>query len=154
MDAEKLPLVMIIGKMNREVFRVLRRRTNEASDIKLTIEQFRLLHAASVCGFDVVQRDLADVLGKDKSSILRLTDSLEDLALVKRVPDPHDRRRNCLVVTELGHAVIAQYLEIEFKLIEELKQGLTESDMNIFFKVIQTIQKNAENLQADTGPRE
>ncbi len=87
---------MIVGRMYKEMFRVLRKRAHESSDVKLTIEQFGLLHCIGANKDDVVQQDMADVLGKDKSSILRLIDSLEEQKLVNRVNDPHDRRRNCL----------------------------------------------------------
>ncbi len=50
------------------------------------------------------------------------------------------------MVTELGHEVIRHYLDIEFKLLDELQQGLTESDQNTFYKVVRTIQGNAEKL--------
>lgn len=137
---------MIIGKMYKEMFRVLRKRTYGSCDIKLTVEQFGLLHCISRNVDDVIQQDMATYMGKDKSSILRLTDSLEEQKLVQRVVDSHDRRRNCLVVTDLGHEVIKQYLNIEFELLEELQEGLTESDLSTFYKVIYTIQKNAEKL--------
>ncbi len=146
MGNQTLPLGMIVGRMYKEMFRVLRKRAHESSDVKLTIEQFGLLHCIGANKDDVVQQDMADVLGKDKSSILRLIDSLEEQKLVNRVNDPHDRRRNCLVVTELGHEVIRHYLDIEFKLLDELQQGLTESDLNTFYKVVRTIQGNAEKL--------
>lgn len=146
MENQKLPLGMIVGRMNREMFRVLRKRTNESSDIKLTIEQFGLLHRISTIAEEVVQQDMAAFCGKDKSTIMRLVDSLEKLKLVTRVVDPHDRRRNRLVVTDLGHEVIKHYLNIEFKLLEELQQGLTESDLETFYKVVHTIRSNAEKL--------
>jgi MarR family transcriptional regulator, transcriptional regulator for hemolysin len=145
-DKCNLPLGMVVGRMNREMFRVLRKRTSESCDIKLTIEQFGLLHKISTNKEEVVQQDMAIILGKDKSSILRLIDSLEEQKLVNRVVDPHDRRRNCLVVTDLGHEVIEQYLRIEFALLEELQKGLTESDMDTFYKVVSTVRRNAEKL--------
>lgn len=146
MESQKLPLGMIVGRMNREMFRVLKKRTNESSDIKLTILQFGLLHAIYKNAEGVVQQEIANFMVQDKSSILHIIDSLEELKLVKRVVDANDRRKNCLVVTDLGHEIIKHYLDIEFKLIDELQQGLTESDMETFYKVVSTIQKNAEKL--------
>ena len=146
MKKHDLPLGMIVGKMNKEMFRVLRKRTNESSDIKLTIEQFGLLHCISKKKDEVDQQDMANSTGKDKSSILRLIDSLEEHKLVQRVVDPLDRRRNCLVVTDLGYEVIKHYLSIEFELLDELQEGLTEADMDTFYKVVRTIRKNAEKL--------
>jgi len=146
MENQTLPLGMIVGRMNKEMFRVLRKRFHESSEIKLTIEQFGLLHGISINDEEVVQQDMAILLGKDKSSILRLIDSLEEQNLLKRVVDPHDRRKNCLIVTDLGHEVIKHYLSIEFKLIEELQEGLSELDIETFYKVVRTIHKNAEKL--------
>ena len=137
---------MIVGRMNKEMFRVLRKRTNESSDIKLTIEQFGLLFCISRKKEEVVQQDMANFMGKDKSSILRLIDSLEEQKLVKREVDSNDRRRNWLLVTALGHDVIKHYLSIEFELLDELQDGLTESDMETFYKVVHTIHKNAEKM--------
>jgi len=146
MGKQELPLGMILAGMNREMFRVLRKRFIELSDIKLTIEQFGLLFAISQNEQEVVQQDMANSLGKNKSSILRLIDNLEEKELVRRVTDSNDRRRNCLVVTPKGYEVISQYLSIEFHLIDELQQGLTEEEIDTFYKVIRTIQKNAQRL--------
>ena len=146
MEKQNLPLGMIVGRMMHEMFRVLKKRTGEQADVKLTIGQFGLLHAISMKEEDVIQKDMADMMGKDKSAILRLVDSLEEYELVRRVVDKTDRRKNYLMVTKKGERVIEQYLEIELKLKDELMQGSTEAEMNAFYKVINYIKSNAEKL--------
>jgi len=146
LEENKLPLGVIVGRMMKEMFRVLRKLTGELCEIKLTVEQFGLLYGISRYKDEVAQQDIANYLGKDKSSVLRLIDSLEEQKLVMRMDDQHDRRKNCLVVTDLGHEIIKEYLDIEFKLLEELQQGLTESDMETFYKVVRTIKERAEKL--------
>jgi len=146
MKDQKLPLGVVVAKMNREMFRVLRKRFYESSETKLTIEQFGLLFAISNNEEDVVQQDMANFFGKDKSSILRLIDTLEEKELIQRIIDSQDRRKKCLFVTDKGSEVIKQYLDIEFSLLDELQMGLTKSDMDTFYKVVQTIQKNAKEL--------
>ena len=145
-DRQKLPLGMIVGRMLHDMFKVFRKRINESSEIKLTIEQFGLLYRISICSDYVIQQDMAYMLGKDKSSILRLIDSLEKQGLIRRMVEPHDRRKKCLVVTDLGHKVIHQYLDIEFALGEELLAGLSGPEIETFHHVVRTIQKNAEEL--------
>ena len=115
MKKQELPLGMIIVRMMNEMFRVLKKRTGERAEIKLTIEQFGLLHAINMKNEDVIQQDMADIMGKDKSAIYRVIDSLEEKELVRRVVDKNDRRKNFLMVTKKGEAVIDQYLEIEQK---------------------------------------
>ena len=89
---------------------------------------------------------MAYILGKDKSSILRLIDSLEEKDLVRRVVDPTDRRKNYLMVTKNGEKELKEYLKVAFKLMDEIKEGLSESDMITFYKVVNQIRLNSEKL--------
>jgi MarR family transcriptional regulator for hemolysin len=146
MKEKDLPLVMETGKMMREVVRVLKKRTVEQAEIKLTIEEFILLHTIYKNEVDVIQKDMAYILGKDKSSILRLIDSLEEKDLVRRVVDPTDRRKNYLMVTKNGEKELKEYLKVASKLMDEIKEGLNESDMTTFYKVVTQIRLNSERL--------
>ena len=146
MEKRDLPLILETGKMMRELVRVLRKRTSEQADIKLTIEEFVLLNTIHKNEVDVIQKDIAYILGKDKSSILRLIDSLAQKDLVRRVADTTDRRKNYLMVTKNGEKELKEYLGIGFKLMEELKQGLTESEISTFYKVVNHIRSNSEKL--------
>jgi MarR family transcriptional regulator, transcriptional regulator for hemolysin len=146
MEERYLPLILETGKMMRELVRALKKRTGERAETKLTIEEFVLLNTIHKNEVDVIQKDMAYILGKDKSSILRLIDSLEEKDLVRRVADTNDRRKNYLMVTKNGEKELKEYLEIGFKLMEELKQGLTESEMTTFYKVVNHIRSNSEKL--------
>jgi len=141
-----MPLGMVVGRLMHELFRVLRKRSAETSEVKLTGEQFGLLHVINLKEGTCVQQDFANMMGKDKSAILRLIDSLEEKKLVIRVVDSTDRRKNCLHVTDLGKEVIQQYIEMEAIVSQELRVGISDSDMETFYRVIATIRKNAEQL--------
>lgn len=134
-----------LGNMMREVIRVSKKRFEEQlhEDIKISTEQLGLLHAISIKEEDVIQKDMAEVMGKDKSAILRLIDSLEEKELVRRVADLKDRRKNYLMVTKLGQRVIDQYMKVYFDLMEELQEGLTLSEIDAFHKVINHIKDAA-----------
>jgi len=146
MENRNLSLIMEAGKMMREIIRVLKKRTGEQAFIKLTIEEFILLNTIHNNDVDVIQKDMAYMLGKDKSSILRLIDSLEDKNMVRRVVDVSDRRKNCLMVTKNGEKGLNDYVVIGSKLIQELKQGVTEEEMITFYKVVNQIRANSEKL--------
>jgi DNA-binding MarR family transcriptional regulator len=51
--------------------------------------------------------DLASVLGLDLSTISRQVRALEDLGLLRRTPDPDDRRASLLEPTDDGRALVA-----------------------------------------------
>lgn len=146
MKERNLPFGIEARKMIHEIFRVFKKRIVEQAEIKISIEEFRLLYTINKKEADVIQSDLAYILKKDKSFILRLTDSLEGKGLVKRVVYAYDRRKNYLMVTEKGEKVIKTYVEIGFELMTELQQGLTESDIHTFYKVVNQVRRNSEKL--------
>ncbi|MBP8850473.1 MAG: MarR family transcriptional regulator [Breznakibacter sp.] len=92
----------------------------------------------------VVQQDLVDIMGKDKSVILRMVDCLEKDDLLRRVADPNDRRRNVLELTEKGISLTNRVFEIEDQVSKELLQGITKEDLEGFFNVIDRIRENAQ----------
>jgi MarR family transcriptional regulator, transcriptional regulator for hemolysin len=141
-----LPLGMILTPMMHAMFRALKQRTGSQTDLKLTIEQFGFLLAIKEKKDEVIQKDMAEILGKDQSAILRTVDALQKKGLIRRVTGTNDRRKNFLMVTKEGERVIEQYLKIEFQLNEELLDGLTDSDLDAFFKVVKHIKNRAETL--------
>ena len=87
---------------------------------------------------------MAEKLGKDKSAILRMIDLLEKKELVRRAVDQNDRRKNQLLVTKKGERLIAEFREIESELNSELLEGLSDADMETFYKVANHIQIKSE----------
>ena len=140
METQDISL-MELGKMMREIFRVLKKRFAKLNDeeIKISTEQLRLLQAICLKEEDVIQKDMAEMMGKDKSSILRLIDSLEEKELIRRVVDNKDRRKNYLMVTKIGYRVMKRYKVIVNELILEIQQGLNKSDKDAFSKVVNHI---------------
>jgi MarR family transcriptional regulator for hemolysin len=138
-------------EMGREILEdmihALRKRIKNQAEIilKITREQFKLLQAISQKKEEVIQRDMAEMIGKDKSTILRLIDSLETKGLVRRAVDTKDRRKNYLMVTKKGEEIIKQYEHILKLIIEDLQQGLTVSELNTFYKVAAHFKNRAEN---------
>jgi DNA-binding MarR family transcriptional regulator len=143
---ENNPLALTLGGMLREVARILRKRTDEQMETKLTMEQIGLLIAIHNSKDEVIQQDMACSLGKDKSAILRTIDLVEAKELIKRVSDTTDRRKKYLMVTKKGEKVIEQFLQIDLELTAELENGISEQDLNSFYKVVSLIKSNAKEL--------
>lgn len=146
MENQNLPVGFIIGGMMRAMFRVLKKRTFELNEPKLTIEQFGLLFIIKREGDDIIQKEMADIMGKDPSSLLRMIDCLEKKGLIKRVVDTNDRRKNKIVITEKGEKTIEQYLKIELELSNELINDIPASDLETFFRVINHVKNKAEKM--------
>ncbi|MBI9068441.1 MAG: MarR family transcriptional regulator [Salinivirgaceae bacterium] len=137
-----------LRRMMHEVYRVFKKSIEEQQHegIKISPEQFGLLHAISTKDEEVIQKDMAEMMGKNKSAILRLIDSLEEKELVRRVADVKDRRKNYLMVTKVGYKVLDQYMRVVHELMEEMQQGLTQNDIDTFHKVVNHIKCKAEKL--------
>ena len=146
MRRRKLSVMMNYSSMLQEVFRTFKNLTNTQSNTPLTIDQFGFLIAIYEKKEEVIQKDMAEVLGKDQSSILRIVDSLEKKELIRRVVDNNDRRKNFLMVTKKGDNVINQYLKIESQLDDKLFDGLSKSDIDTFYKVMDHIKNRAMKI--------
>lgn len=92
----------------------------------------------------IVQQDLVDIMGKDKSVILRMVDVLETEGLLKRIVDSNDRRRNNLELTEKGLIMLDEVSQIEVQLSTELLQGVSDDDLDAFYRVVDKIRQNAQ----------
>jgi len=141
------PLEIKLGHVILEdMFHAIKKCIKDQVEIKLNItrEQFKLLHAIDQKKEEVIQNDMADMMGKNKSTILRLIDSLEIKGLVRRVADTKDRRKKYLMVTKKGKEIIKQYECILKLIIEDLQQGLTESELSTFYKVAAHFKSRAE----------
>jgi len=130
---------MIVGGMMHGVMRLLKKRALEHANIELSMEQMGLLIAISCHNEEVILQDMAAIMGKDKSAVLRTIDSMEAKDLIKRVSDKTDRRKKYLMITKKGERVIEQYMEMELELVTELQAGLSEEDLAAFYKVVNHI---------------
>jgi len=146
METSNVPLGMVVVGMLKMMFRVLEIRANEQTGIKLTMGQFGLLFAINEEKDEVILRDIAEKMGKDKSSILRMIDILQKKDLVCRVVDQNDRRKNKLLVTAKAEQLIADYRKIELKLNDELQEGLSIDDMKTFYKVVDHLKIESDKL--------
>lgn len=147
MKVLKIPLGLVVIKMLKPMFCVLEMRAAKQTDMKLTMPQFVLLFTINEEKEEVILKDMAEKLGKDKSAILRMIDLLEKKELVRRVVDQNDRRKNQLMVTKKGERLIAEFRIIESELNGELLEGLSDADMETFYKVTNHIQIKSEQLK-------
>ena len=104
---------------------------------EITFEQMGVLYFISRNGGkEMIQQDVAEIMDKNKSAILRSLDILEEKGFVKRLRVIGDRRKNVLEITESGKAIIEKMHEIFLRQDLVLKGGITEEDLNTCMKVL------------------
>eukprot|EP01136_Pigoraptor_vietnamica_P024575 Opistho-1_new@77725 len=115
----------------------------ENQNVNITPEQHYLLRILT-SQEESIQSDLAEIMQKDKSAIMRHIDQLEKMGYVVRVNDAVDRRKKHIVITELGTHVIKKCEEIINRLSERNMQDISEDELEIFKKVLIKLKENAE----------
>lgn len=115
----------------------------ENQGLKITPEQHYILRILT-SQEESIQSDLAEIMQKDKSAIMRHVDHLEKLGYVVRVNDAVDRRKKHIVVTEQGKQIFTQCDNVIDRLSQKNIEGIAESDIEIFKKVLIKLKENAE----------
>lgn len=110
---------------------------------EITFEQMGVLYFISrnMGKKDMIQQDLAAIMDKNKSAVLRSIDILEQKGFVKRIPAAGDRRKNVIALTDAGKAVIDKMHEIFLGQDILLKEGIAEEELNTCMRVLSKIQQ-------------
>jgi len=88
---------------------------------------------------NIILHDLANIMKKDKSGVLRQIDALEKQKLVVRIADSEDRRKKTITLTKEGVKKIERLREIEATIFNNLLKGVPEKDLKIFESVLNTM---------------
>lgn len=100
-------------------------------------------------GENVRQNVLADAVGIEGASLVRLLDELQASGLITRVPDPADRRANAVNLTERGQTVLAEVTEALTSLRLDVFAKISRKEAEAALKVFRTIEAAAN---ASTTP--
>jgi len=85
--------------------------------------------------------ELADQANVTRATMTGLIDTLEKDGLVKREPDPKDRRMMSVELTPKAHAFMAAMLPEFFRRIAGFMSGLTESERRTLVQLLGKIQE-------------
>ena len=145
MEKEKMNELLNLALTVKDIQRALKRFA-AGSNVDIPAESLGILLTVHYSDTEAIQQDIADIVKKDKSAVLRQIDNLEKKNLVQRIVAPNDRRRNIIHITEKGLNLIN---EVNSKLDEMqslLSDGLEASDLEIFYKVLSHFRTKAKML--------
>jgi DNA-binding MarR family transcriptional regulator len=111
----------------------------------ITFEQMGVLYYISRSNTkDMIQQDIAEVMDKTKSAILRSIDILEEKGFVRRLPAAGDRRKNIIELTGTGKSIIDKMHEHFLEHDEVLKEGIDQKDLQTTMCVLAKIQQKCK----------
>jgi DNA-binding MarR family transcriptional regulator len=145
MEKDKIDTLLYIALTIKEVQYAFKGFLSDL-DMDVPVESLGILLATYYNNADVIQQDIAEIMKKDKSVVLRQIDSLEKKDLVQRIVDPNDRRRNIIKTTDKGIKLIDEVNTKLDRLYALLTDGLDSSEMEAFHKVLNHFRNKARTL--------
>lgn len=136
-----------IGRLITRLARIWRRESDQAlSDHGLSYATAIPLLVLSRQGENVRQGVLADELGIEGPSLVRLIDLLQAEGLVARREDPTDRRAKTLHLTKAGEAKVEETNRILRRVRASLLKDIRADELAITFETLQRIERRANCL--------
>jgi DNA-binding MarR family transcriptional regulator len=90
--------------------------------------------------------ELADMAGVARATMTGLIDTLERDGLVKREPDPEDRRMMSVGLTAKGENLMRAILPGHFKIMASLMSQLSEGERKTLVRLLNKIVQQAANV--------
>ena len=91
---------------------------------------------------------IADAVGIEPSSVVRLIDLLADSGLIERRDDENDRRAKLIFLTAEGRKKAKQFETALIPLRRELLKGLTDKELDTCIHVFKTLGASIERQKA------
>ncbi|MBV9669033.1 MAG: MarR family transcriptional regulator [Nitrososphaeraceae archaeon] len=110
----------------------------------ITMAQWKVINTLTTQN-GITQREIADYVGLDTSSLIPLIDRLEAKALVERRQDASDRRINRLYLTKKAEALLDSMHSCIVSLKKIVTKGISEDQLEITQQVLERINENLLN---------
>lgn len=138
-----------MGLLITRISRLWRRQADQAlADHGLSEATAVPLMILSRRGKSVRQGVLADEMGIEGPSLVRLIDLLQAEGLVERREDPTDRRAKILHLTATGEAKADEINRVLRRVRSYLLKDIPGDDLAVTFEALRSIERRAEMLEA------
>lgn len=122
--------------------------THLASQYKISLNEFRLLMAIGRLG-ESASHELADHTGVNVMSVSRAVAALERHGRITVTPDPRNRRRKSLSLTEEGQRLFEVMKPQTEKVADYLVSGLSNEDVEALNRIMNTVVDTLEATDDD-----
>ena len=123
----------VIGRMGRLAKHLERAIQQTFSEFDLTVGEFDVLAALRRSGqpYQLTPTELFNTLMVSSGTMTHRIDRLEQADLVKRIPDPSDRRGTLIQLTDKGFDVIEKAVEAHVKNEHRALSALKQSEREV-----------------------
>ena len=110
----------------------------------LTPAHWKIILALSMTN-GLTQKEIADKIYVDSSTLVPIIDKMEENGLVERKSDSKDRRINRIFLTKKSESTVESIVAIVIQLRKIIYHGISENDLELVKTTLKTIIKNSEN---------
>jgi MarR family transcriptional regulator for hemolysin len=96
----------------------------------------------------LIQSELAELMGVQGPTLVRLLDALQENRLVSRHPAPGDRRANRIVIEEAGRQILLEIDAVASKLREEVFRKIPDEDLQVTLRSLELLSKSLEHARS------
>lgn len=114
----------------------------------LTPAHWKIILALSMTD-GLTQKEIADRIYVDSSTLVPIIDKMEENGLVERKSDSKDRRINRIFLTKKSESTVDSIVTIIIKLRKMIYRGISESDLELVKTTLRTVIKNSENASSE-----
>ena len=108
----------------------------------LTPDQYVILDLLIENNEIMYQRQLAEILLKDRANIARIIDIMLKNGLIDKIPDSNGRRIYKLIVTKKGKAIRDKIAPTGLNLRDEIVKNIPQEELDITFRTLEKMNLN------------
>jgi len=112
--------------------------------LSLTGSQWKIILALNLSD-GLSQKELAEKIAVDGSTLVPIMDKMEREELVERRPDPKDRRNNRIFLTKKSESVVDSIIEIILQVRKLAYKGLSQEELESARAILKKIMDNADS---------
>ncbi len=116
----------------------------EENNVDLTMEQYFILNILD-SKEGLILQDIADMLERDKSAVVRHINALEEKHFVARATCYEDKRKKLLFLTKPGMKTLGKAQDISAEAEAELIGGIDKEHLEVFEQVLVEIVNKTQN---------
>jgi MarR family transcriptional regulator, organic hydroperoxide resistance regulator len=135
-------ILMFLNIVNNSVKQRMSEKFQK-SGFNLTPEQFLVMDTLWDEGV-LTQQQIADITMRDKNSIVKLIDGLENRKLVRRASNPKDRRQNLIEVTPYSRKIKDKVTELSWESVATVVGDIPREDLEKFVKTLAAMERNID----------
>lgn len=135
-------IVYFISKTKKKMIKFIEKKLCENSLNDLIPSHGNILTALYENDGSLTMKEIADLIGKDKSTVTPLVNKLLKLGYVKKEKSKEDKRVTFIELTDKGREIESRYKAISNEVVTTAYKGFSEEEKEIFLRLLKKLSNN------------